>query len=62
MWEESERYPDPRVISLDPSFDAYRLALASVERLATGFRWAEAPSGSVTVATCSGATSPTTGS
>jgi gluconolactonase len=43
MWEESERYPDPRVISLDPSFDAYRLALASVERLATGFRWAEGP-------------------
>ena len=43
MWEESERYPDPRVISLDPSFDAYRLALASVERIATGFRWAEGP-------------------
>ena len=43
MWEESERYPGPRVISLDPSFDAYRLALASVERIATGFRWAEGP-------------------
>ena len=30
MWEESQRYPDPRVMSLDPSFDKYRVALASV--------------------------------
>ena len=43
MWQESERYPDPRVISLDPSFDQYRLALASVERLSTGHRWCEGP-------------------
>ena len=43
MWEESQRYPDPRVISLDPSFDKYRVALASVERIATGFRWTEGP-------------------
>ena len=39
MWEESQRYPDPRVMSLDPSFDKYRVALASVEQIATGFRW-----------------------
>ncbi len=43
MWQPSERYPDPRVISLDPAFDQYRLALASVERLSTGHRWCEGP-------------------
>jgi len=43
MWQESERYPDPRVISIDPEFDKYRLALTSVERIATGFKWAEGP-------------------
>ena len=43
MWEESQRYPDPRVISIDKSFDKYRLALASVEQIATGCRWAEGP-------------------
>ncbi len=43
MWEESERYPDERIRVLDPSFNKYRLPLTSVERLATGFRWAEGP-------------------
>ena len=43
MWQPSERYPDPRVISLDPAFDQYRLALASVERLSTGHRWCAGP-------------------
>jgi len=43
MWQQAERYPDPRVISLDPSFDQYRVAFSVVERLATGFRWAEGP-------------------
>jgi gluconolactonase len=42
-WEPSERYPDPRVKSLDPSFNRYRLYNASVERLATGMRWCEGP-------------------
>jgi gluconolactonase len=42
-WEPSQRYPDPLVRSIDPSFDAYRLALAKVERIATGMRWAEGP-------------------
>ncbi|MBU8538616.1 SMP-30/gluconolactonase/LRE family protein [Falsiroseomonas tokyonensis] len=37
------RYPDPAVEVLDPSFNRYRLALAAVERLATGFRWSEGP-------------------
>ncbi len=42
-WQPSQRYPDPSVISLDPSFDALRLPLAGVERLATGCRWSEGP-------------------
>ena len=32
-WEESARYPDPRVQILDPSFARYRVVQASVERL-----------------------------
>src|SRR5258705_6268705 len=43
MWQPNERYPDPSVRVLDPSFGQYRLALASVERLYTGCRWAEGP-------------------
>jgi gluconolactonase len=43
MWEPSERYPDPNVVVMDPSFTPYRLPLASVERLATGCRWSEGP-------------------
>lgn len=39
----SARYPDPAIEILDPSFARYRLFSASVERLATGFRWAEGP-------------------
>jgi gluconolactonase len=42
-WRPSQRYPDPAVRSLDPSFDKYRITLASVERLATGMRWSEGP-------------------
>jgi gluconolactonase len=43
MWEQSERYPDPAVRILDPSFVKYRLFHATVERLYTGCRWAEGP-------------------
>jgi gluconolactonase len=43
MWEPNLRYPDASVISITPAFDQYRLVLASVERLATGLRWAEGP-------------------
>lgn len=39
----SSRYPDPAIRSLDPAFDKYRIALATVERLFTGCRWAEGP-------------------
>src|SRR5437764_4524110 len=42
-WEESARYPDPRVQNLDPSFARYRVVQASVERLYTGARWSEGP-------------------
>ena len=37
------RYPDPAVQIVDPSFMKYRVSSAAVERLATGFRWAEGP-------------------
>jgi len=39
----SPRYPDPAIVSVDPSFDRYRIGLAKVERLATGMRWSEGP-------------------
>lgn len=42
-WEPSQRYPDPRVRAIDPSFTKYRLSLAKVERIATGMRWSEGP-------------------
>ncbi len=37
------RYPDPAIQIVDPSFMKYRVTSAAVERLATGFRWAEGP-------------------
>lgn len=43
MWQPSQRYPDPAVEILDPSFARYRIFSAAVERLATGLRWAEGP-------------------
>ena len=42
-WQPSQRYPDPAIDTLDPSFDRYRLPLAKVERIATECRWAEGP-------------------
>jgi gluconolactonase len=36
------RYPDPRVKALDKRFTA-RIGNAAIERIATGFRWAEGP-------------------
>jgi gluconolactonase len=42
-WHESARYPDPSVIALSDAFEQYRLPLAMVERLATGFRFTEGP-------------------
>jgi gluconolactonase len=42
-WEPNERYPDPAIKVLDPSFRKYRLNIAGMERLATGMRWSEGP-------------------
>ncbi|WP_110684963.1 SMP-30/gluconolactonase/LRE family protein [Salinicola aestuarinus] len=42
-WEPSLRYPDANIEVLDPAFLDYRLFNASIERLATGFRWLEGP-------------------
>ncbi len=42
-WQPSERYPDPSIVALDPSFKKYHLALSAVERLWTGSRWGEGP-------------------
>src|SRR5262249_5727442 len=41
--ELSQRYPDPAIKALHPSFAKYYLVLAGVERLATGPRWGEGP-------------------
>ena len=37
------RYPDPDIISLDPSFDKYKLGNTPIQRLYTGTLWAEGP-------------------
>jgi gluconolactonase len=42
-WQPSQRYPDPSVHVVDHSFARYKLNLAKIERLATGFRWCEGP-------------------
>jgi gluconolactonase len=42
-WQPSPRYPDPLIKILDPSFAKYRLALAKVEKIASGMRWCEGP-------------------
>jgi gluconolactonase len=42
-WKPSERYPDPAIVALDPSFRKYHLPLSAVERLWHGSRWGEGP-------------------
>ncbi len=42
-WSQSQRYPDPSVVAVQPEFEQYKLPLAKVERLATGLRWCEGP-------------------
>jgi hypothetical protein len=58
-WQPTERYPDPAVEVLDPSFAKYRIFNAAVEHLASGMRWSEGQSGSVAADFCCGATFPT---
>ena len=43
-WEPAESYPDPAVQTLDPRFDEIKPPMNSgLDRVATGFRWAEGP-------------------
>ncbi|WPO44479.1 SMP-30/gluconolactonase/LRE family protein [Tardiphaga sp. 42S5] len=39
----NQRYPDPAVQILDPSFAKYRIYSSTLEQVATGFRWTEGP-------------------
>ncbi|MCZ2495514.1 SMP-30/gluconolactonase/LRE family protein [Xylophilus sp. Kf1] len=43
----NQRYPDPSVFILDPSFTKYRLYSSTVEQLGSGMRWAEGPAYSI---------------
>jgi gluconolactonase len=43
QWQPSQRYPDPFVRIIDPSFSKYRVLLAKVEKIASGMRWCEGP-------------------
>jgi gluconolactonase len=42
-FKPNQRYPDPAIEVLDPSFLKYRLYSSTVEQLASGMRWAEGP-------------------
>jgi len=42
-FEPSQRYPDPRIEVLHPSFARYRIFSSTVEMLSTGMRWGEGP-------------------
>ncbi len=42
-FKPNQRYPDPSVFILDPSFTKYRIYSSTVEQLGTGMRWAEGP-------------------
>ena len=42
-FKPSQRYPDPSVQILDPSFAKYRIYSSTVEQVASGMRWAEGP-------------------
>ncbi|WP_298233409.1 SMP-30/gluconolactonase/LRE family protein [uncultured Azohydromonas sp.] len=39
----NQRYPDPALLILDPSFAKYRIYSSTVEQVTTGLRWAEGP-------------------
>src|SRR5690606_12169912 len=42
-FKPNQRYPDPSILILDPSFAKYRIYSSTVEQVATGMRWAEGP-------------------
>ncbi|MFN0104213.1 MAG: SMP-30/gluconolactonase/LRE family protein [Bryobacteraceae bacterium] len=37
------RYPDPDIVVIDPRFNKYKLGNTPIQRLGTGFLWAEGP-------------------
>ncbi len=43
LFTPNQRYPDPSILILDPSFTKYRIYSSTVEQVATGMRWAEGP-------------------
>jgi gluconolactonase len=43
VFTPNQRYPDPAVQILDPSFAKYRIYSSTLEQVATGMRWAEGP-------------------
>jgi gluconolactonase len=43
QWQPSQRYPDPSIRILDPSFAKYRINSAKVESIASDMRWCEGP-------------------
>ncbi|MCE9659726.1 MAG: SMP-30/gluconolactonase/LRE family protein [Burkholderiales bacterium] len=42
-YKPNQRYPDPAVQILDPSFARYRIYSSTIEQVASGMRWAEGP-------------------
>lgn len=42
-FKPNQRYPDPAVDILDPSFGKYRIYSSTVEQVGSGMRWAEGP-------------------
>lgn len=42
-FQPHQRYPDPAVYILDPSFAKYRIYSSTLEQVGTGMRWAEGP-------------------
>jgi gluconolactonase len=42
-FKPNQRYPDPAIEILDPSFAKYRLYSSTVEQVASGMRWCEGP-------------------
>src|SRR3977135_1816141 len=43
QWQPSQRYPDPLIKIIDPSFAKYCVGIGKVERIASGMRWCEGP-------------------
>jgi gluconolactonase len=43
QWQPSQRYPDPLIKIIHPSFAKYCVGIGKVERIASGMRWCEGP-------------------